>query len=63
MYTAVFFVLTHDETNHDVQILEHRFTFHALINKCTLNFENRGMIYSYFDFGLKPAISVALPTP
>jgi len=27
------------------------------------HFENRGTIYSYFDFSLKPAISVALPTP
>jgi len=27
------------------------------------HFENRGTIYSYFDFSLKQQFSVALPTP
>jgi len=29
----------------------------------SLHFENRGTIYSYFDFSLKQQFSVALPTP
>jgi len=29
----------------------------------TWHFENRGTIYSYFDFSLKQQFSVALPTP